>query len=571
MRPPTDLLDLPFTFTQFPLLTPREFIARARDRGVYLSYAQLEAMHQLRLLTPLLRLRRDGRLIAALARAENPVARQVAHWESSSRLDLLEARSAGRLFDPATEGFVSRRRWERNVGNLEYHASELFYSHHQLLQLRTLEQTLPYLRIDHRPRGRRPRLEVHRFFAAHCRAEDQEYRSLAVVLSALEPRYYPQIIERLSLGHHQEFRDYDRWREREKLTFLLGWLSLKPDWLKAAGANLLGRADSVDPLGEWLSIVREADPDKWLLLRGNARKAIDFRIAAEMLLRYYDHLAAGRRVKPIKEPSTPWYRGDFDNRLKRRGGLDRTLTEFGLSPHPSLVLVLEGATEMAIFPRVMQHFGVRRDDDFISIHDAHGVDTDLAPLVSYAIAPRTELEQRGDYLGLHRPICKLLVVIDAENSMATRELREKKRAAWVERLVLTLPAPSRTRSVQAALDRLVFVQTWNRRGESFEFAHFTDRQLAAAIQRIDRRPRAPSITDRLVQIERLRERHGNLEPNMGRASKTELADELWPVLEQRLERAVRNKTERRVPIVRVLDRAIELAREVPRRGVVLPL
>jgi hypothetical protein len=42
-----------------------------------------------------------------------------------------------------------------------------------------------------------------------------------------------------------------------------------------------------------------------------------------------------------------------------------------------------------------------------------------------------------------------------------------------------------------------------------------------------------------------------------------LADELWPLLEAKIERALDRKTERRIPIVRVVDLAAALAHELP--------
>ena len=155
--------------------------------------------------------------------------------------------------------------------------------------------------------------------------------------------------------------------------------------------------------------------------------------------------------------------------------------------------------------------------------------------------------------------------------MTTREEREKRRQIWVGRILRALPREHRTASVRESLDRLVYVETWNRRGLSFEFAHFTDRQLAGAIARLDDRPRQPSLSERTSQVGRLRTSRGNINNLIGWTSKLDLADELWPVLERKIRRAEQSKTEGRIPIVRVLDRATDLARELPRRNVVIPL
>jgi hypothetical protein len=294
-------------------------------------------------------------------------------------------------------------------------------------------------------------------------------RQLAVVLTALEPIYYPKVREVLNLGWDEEYARYDKWRRRLPLTSTTRWLGIDPKWLRDAAAGLLQRADWFDPLGGWLDVVREADPERWSKLKGDARLAIDFRIAAEILLRHYEDLVRGRRARalPVRKGRL---RGEFDTRLKRQGSLDATLMNFGLSPHPRLVLVLEGDTEMHVFPRVMERFGVRTDRDFIAIENAEGVDRDLGPLLAYAVAPRTEREADDRYLRLLRPLTRILVVTDAEGAMSSAADREQRREIWLERILRTLPPRDRTDGVREALTHLVHVETWDRGGQSFEFA-----------------------------------------------------------------------------------------------------
>jgi hypothetical protein len=42
-------------------------------------------------------------------------------------------------------------------------------------------------------------------------------------------------------------------------------------------------AEQVDPLGRWSEIVRDARPATWWYLKGDARSALDMRLAAEMV------------------------------------------------------------------------------------------------------------------------------------------------------------------------------------------------------------------------------------------------------------------------------------------------
>lgn len=134
-----------------------------------------------------------------------------------------------------------------------------------------------------------------------------------------------------------------------------------------------------------------------------------------------------------------------------------------------------------------------------------------------------------------------------------------------------LPRELRTPIVAQQIRPFITVATWTRTGTSFEFAHFTDTEIATAAAALDRRKRQPTLEKRVAIVAKLRAERGNLDKMLGPISKVALADALWPVLEARIERALARGTERRVPLVRAVHRAYALATEYPRRNVVIPL
>lgn len=562
MRSPVELLELPYSFTQLRLLMPHQFISEAGQRGVYVSPDQLEALHRARLLVPLLRVRREGRMIASLARQAHVHARQVAHWQPTGRADLVDAANAGRPFDAAAEGFVSRDRRRRRIGEFTYLSSEYVYSPHQLIVLPAIKAGVPLLSANRT--GVSNVMDPH--WLRSARSQAARLRTVVVALSALEPVYHPRVVERL---HIADYAAYDQWIRQLRPLALLRWLRVEPAWLKDEAARLLLRAAGIDPLGAWHELLREADPDQLRLLRGDARSAVDLRIAAEILLLYYECLVASRRASRLPD-SGPRGRGPFHGRLKPQRGLDALLTRFGLSPHPSLVLVVEGDTELRLFPRLFEKFGIRTDPDYIAIENMVGATRDLSPLVGY-LAPRGQVDERARYLTPTRPLTRVLVISDAEGQLRTTASRERSRMGWVDRIVSTLPREYRTDAARAALNELVFVETWTSADESFEFAHFTDRQLASALLTLQRGPTRPSLQELVSRVASVRRGQGNIASLMPGVSKVDLADALWPLLDAKIDRALARGTERRIPIVRMIDRAIELAQEVPRRGVVIPL
>jgi hypothetical protein len=211
------------------------------------------------------------------------------------------------------------------------------------------------------------------------------------------------------------------------------------------------------------------------------------------------------------------------------------------------------------------------DEDFITIVDAESVTKNIDALVAYAVAPRGTVEDNGRYLALSRPPTRLLQAMDAEGPLATEQGRAHRREVWIERIMRTLPPEQATTPMREAVARLVQLEVWNPHGDSYEFAHFTDREITKAIDVIDDGPRRPSYERLLALVAATRARRGSLDPLLVRTTKPALADALWPTLEAKIERALARGTERRIPVVRVLRRAVDLAVEWPRGGFAIPI
>ncbi len=567
MRTPLDLIELPYSFSQLGLMLADEFCREARERGVHLSAEELEALHRARLLVPFYREAADPRALRA-ARRSHRWAFQLGHWSVPSSGELVEALSEDRLRDPGAEPLRSRRQRRRTVEMRTYETSVYVYCPLQLSALSFLRA--PIANLDrHRPRGEDEAIRLkapagwRREWVSHARV----FRDIAIVAAALEPAYYPRITGHLRLRGEEDIENFDQWREGVSASSLLSWLELDADWLTGSAAMLLGEADRIDPLGDWAEVVARADAESWKLLRGSARRALDLRISAELLLACHDDLAG---AVPSPPRSRSRVRGPFDRRLKSTRPLDEMLTHFGLSPHPRLVLVVEGATELLLIPRAIAILGISGDEDVISVQNAEGIEKDLNALVGF-IAPRVKRDAEGRTLDLTRPPTRLLVVLDPEKRMRIPAGRARQREIWVERILRAIPDGPGNATVREQIDPLVELMTWNTRGEAFEFAHFTDRQIADAILRLPRRGRSQTRQAATSSVAKIRAAAGNLESMFPHSSKGRLARELLPLMERKLERALTNGTAERIPLVKVLDRALELAYEFPRRSLVIGL
>ncbi len=446
MRSPLDLLDLPYTFWQLRLLTEDQFRREAKARGVHLFERQLEGFHRLRVLTPFLRVSRDGRAIAAAARRKDPDIWERAHWQPTHRADLLEAREAGRLHDPVAEHFIARRRLQEGGrrGHIPFERISLLASSAPGTSSFAEPPSVPPLLTrwgGQRVRGQSCDLRQT------GRAKPSGSIPRLIALSALEPIYYPSIIRRIRYNG-DELSSYDIWRNDLRPRAMLDWLEVEPAWIKDSAGTLLDQADGFDPLGQWSELTREADPDRWQLLQGRGTKRHRFAHRRRGSLRVTTTAWCGDELRRrSNHPSGRW-RDQFSGRLKPQGGLDKVLTNFGLSPHPQLVLLVEGETELFLFPRLMELFGIRKDRDFIAIENAQGVGRDISALIAYAVRAgnRSETAMAITLRPAEAPDEAPCSDGRGEGTYATAEGRKERRKVWVKRILQTLPPEDRTGS-----------------------------------------------------------------------------------------------------------------------------
>jgi hypothetical protein len=111
--------------------------------------------------------------------------------------------------------------------------------------------------------------------------EIARWRGLAVVLSALDSAYWPEIMRTISFG-------VAVWREVRNAfdaASTLAWLGVSAEEIAQQANDFRFSANFGDVLGDFYDIVRRAKPTAWATLRGPALVAMEDRIAAEVLHR----------------------------------------------------------------------------------------------------------------------------------------------------------------------------------------------------------------------------------------------------------------------------------------------
>lgn len=573
MRSPLDPLDLDLVFSQQPPLTVREFRDACEHRGLDLSlgHGELEALHRGGALVPLYRLAKDVRAARAHARRQGIPVTQFLGRMSTRGDDLRVERDAGRLHDPRAESYRSWRHYHLKIDDIRRPTSEFLYSPYQLLLLPDLAPLVSRMRPRRPYSAGRFTLRLSDDRRALLQPKVRGNDALVIALTALESVYRPEIVERLMLPAFVSEESWSHLRETFDPVAMLRWIGWEAERVRETAEGLLTRAHRIDPLQGWHELARLCRPEKWWELRGDALVAVDHRVAAEILLRFYEDLAREGATPPLPPLPGRWWHPLRERLHANRDELDAMLTDFGLSPHPALVFVLEGATEMTVIPRVMDVLGIPHNAGFIEFVNGASATQDFGLLAAYAATPRLG-EPLGDAVQLDRPATRFLVVLDPEESFDPLEKRQRKRRAWIERIYDAIPAPHRTPVLRSELENLVFVDTWGT--EAFEFAHFTDDEIAVAILAAYEGTTVTDLVDLTARVGNIRWDRGNLEflwrgwapPN---PSKVAVAEALWPTLEHKLRAAMANEALDIIPVARVVQHASILASEFVRHGLIM--
>jgi hypothetical protein len=200
----------------------------------------------------------------------------------------------------------------------------------------------------------------------------------------------------------------------------------------------------------------------------------------------------------------------------------------------------EGETEELLVPRVRDRLRLTDERGIVRSAVMRGTKTGLTKLVGFAAGPLIEGQQGEDWL-LMRPPTRVFVAVDPDDPFDTTKKVEDERRKMLDEIVAVVRAqgvePNRN-----DLDSLVRIETW---GQScFEFAHFTNEELALAIHAIHPTCGGLSITILADALEHQRQSGQDIKQVWSKwrpkPSKRVLADRLWPILESKIDSAEQN-------------------------------
>ena len=227
-----------------------------------------------------------------------------------------------------------------------------------------------------------------------------------------------------------------------------------------------------------------------------------------------------------------------------------------------MILALEGDTEMYHAPRVQAALEFTDAPELLRLLKLGAANRDLAKLAALASAPLVSEKVPGtDAWRLIKPYTKLFVAVDPDYPFTTPDQVAKERTKILDEIKDVLKAQGVERPNPRELDYLVEIRTWN--ASCYEFAHFTDEELADGIMAVHHTINGLTKHELIASLARSRSRGKDVKEVWSRweykVSKIKLAEALWPTLLQKIRLCMTTKDARVPPIAAVINDAYHVA------------
>jgi hypothetical protein len=550
---------MPWVFTQGHPLDTDSLVREAEKRGIKLDLPTLRELYRRGLLVPFVEV--TSRRVREPRTPDGPEPIP----GSSRLLEIRQARDTGCLRDLSAEPFKRHLQYARDAQKPPRWWNGFIYSRYQLLALRELKDILDRRKYQMRGGRRTARLP-----APDPMLLDRmgSLRKIAVAVTALEARYLPKLDPDLIHLLNADVEGWEAYREHFDPLQMRDWLQYPADQVRRDAEGLLTRASRLDQYGaEWSQLIRRAPAKARKDFKDAALQAVDLRIAAEILLLFYEDLADCGQAERLPDFSGQLGWHPLAERISFRSQtLDENLDDLGVSPHPRVVLALEGDAEMRHAPRVQAALDFAEAPEMIRMLKLGAANRDLAKLAALAAAPLVSQKISQKIPGtnawnLIKPFTTLFVAVDPDPPFTSPEQAAKERAKILNEIKDVLKAQGVERPNPHELDRLVMIQTWD--APCYEFAHFTDEELADGIMAVHCTINGLIRDDLVASLARTRSRGKDVKEVWGqwdyKVSKVKLADALWPALLQKIQLCMTTSGAPIPPIAAVINDAYHVA------------
>lgn len=184
---------------------------------------------------------------------------------------------------------------------------------------------------------------------------------------------------------------------------------------------------SIDPLEKWYHLIKYVSHEKRANLKGKALLAIDYYAISDMLKLLIEDLTGEEQLETasiLDSPRRSWQIRIYGKIINHKDidVLQRLLTEYRINPNPDLFFIVEGYSEEAAIPIILNAYNLSLEEYRIELYNVKGVDKKIDELIKYKGIPITRKIDDTYYISPYGT--KIFGLFDREGRFASKKPEE---------------------------------------------------------------------------------------------------------------------------------------------------
>lgn len=450
------------SFSQNYPLELKEFIKYCNDREIIINEKILEFLEEKKMFFPIFRT--EQRTI------------------HDTKI-LKKIYSTGLLKEPRSEEFIP---WEDFYKlNEKFGIKELsiysYYSKYQIFYLKrildfiTLKYTFNQLDEDKEIFTRNKKFREDNIDRMLLNSNDSD---LIFLLNYVQNKYLPLVKDsQYKVLTNVDVEDLEQLTSIIDLSKIFEETPYSIDVFKNIRIRFAGEGLSIDPLEKWYHLIKYVSHEKRAKLKGKALLAIDYYAISDMLKLLIEDLTGEEQLETASIFDSS--RGSWQDRIygkkinhKDIDVLQRLLTEYRINPNPDLFFIVEGYSEEAVIPIILNAYDFSLEEYRIELYNVKGVDKKIDELIKYKGIPITRKIDDKYYISPYGT--KIFGLFDREGRFVSKEPEE-----IIDKIMKDifeeLPPELKTEKICDILEKEIFIiKFWDK---CFEYDNLSNEEL----------------------------------------------------------------------------------------------
>jgi len=450
------------SFSQNFPLGLKEFIKYCNDRDIIINEKLLEFLEENKLFFPIFR---------------------TEQWTMHDTKMLKKLYSTDLLKEPRNEEFIP---WEEFYKlNEKFGIKELsifsYYSKYQIFYLKrilnfiTLKYTFNQLDEDKEIFTQNKKFREDNIDRMLLNFNDLD---LIFLLNYIQNKYLPFVKDsRYTVLTNIDMDNLDQLTSLIDLSKIFEETPYSIDYLKNIRKRFAVDGLSIDPLEKWYHLIKYVSHEERANLKGKALLAIDYYAISDMLKLLIEDLTGEEQLETasiLDSSRGSWQIRIYGKKINHKDidVLQRLLTEYRINPNPDLFFIVEGYSEEAVIPIILNAYDLSLEEYRIELYNVKGVDKKIDELIKYKGIPITRKIDDKYYISPYGT--KIFGLFDREGRFAHKEPEE-----IIDKIMKdifeTLPTELKTEKIYDLLENEIFIiKFWDK---CFEYDNLSNEEL----------------------------------------------------------------------------------------------